>query len=160
MAELIAWCGFAGAWLLFGGPVYQAVLELQEQDIERGRLAEVGRTVEGPARVSHWWWLLPPVGYVLERRRRRQWREAVVAALAPDEVAALVNYMDKATGWLFVGLGGLLIAAKETWELIEHYEWPAWVFWVLVVAMIALASANAAHRTARSRTVLTTPDRT
>lgn len=25
--ELIAWCGFLGAWLLFAGPIYQAALE-------------------------------------------------------------------------------------------------------------------------------------
>ena len=157
MEELIAWCGFAGAWLLFGGPVYQALLELTEQDIERDRLAEVGQQVQGPPPVSRWWWLLPPVWYALERRRRRQWREAVVAALAHEEVEALVNYFDKATGWLLVGLGGFLLATKETWELIEHYEWPTYVFWILVVAMVALASLNAARRTARTRTVLASP---
>jgi hypothetical protein len=151
---LIAWCGFAGAWLLFGGPVYQAVLELHEQDIERDRIAEAGERIDPPRPVSRWWWLLPPVWYVLERRRRQQYRDAVLAALARPVVEALVNYIDKATAWLFVGLGGFLIAVKETWELAEHYEWPLYVFWALVVAMVAVASANAALRMARSRSVL------
>jgi hypothetical protein len=153
--SLIAWCGFAGAWLLFGGPVYQAALELQEQDIERDRMAELGDQVEGAPSVSRWWWLLPPVWYALERRRRKQWRSAVLAAMAPSEVEALVNYIDKATAWLFVGLGGFLIATKETWELVEHYEWPAYVFWILAAAMLIVASANAALRLARTRSVLT-----
>jgi hypothetical protein len=155
--SLIAWCGFAGAWLLFGGPVYQAALELQEQDIERDRMAELGEMVEGPPPVSRWWWLLPPVWYALERRRRKRWRNAVLAAMAPSELAALVNYVDKATAWLFVGLGGLLIATKETWELVEHYEWPVYVFWIVVAAMLVIASANANLRLARSRSVLATP---
>lgn len=55
---------------------------------------------------------------------------------------------------MFVGLGGFLIATKETWELVEHHEWPVWAFWVLVAAMLTLASANATHRLARSHTVL------
>jgi hypothetical protein len=152
--EVIAWCGFLGAWLLFGGPVYQAALELHEQDIQRERFAEVTGQVPQPPSVTGWWWLLPPVRYLLERRRRRQWRDAVLAAMSPAEVEALVTYIDKATGWLFVGLGGLLIAVKETWELAEHYEWPIWVFWVLVVAAATLASGNAALRMERSRRTL------
>ena len=54
MEALIAWCGFAGAWLLFGGPVYQAALELQEQDIERDRLAELGDQAQGPPPLPRW----------------------------------------------------------------------------------------------------------
>ena len=30
--DVVAWSGFLGAWLLFAGPVYQAALELREQD--------------------------------------------------------------------------------------------------------------------------------
>jgi hypothetical protein len=152
--DAIAWCGFVGAWLLFGGPVYQAVLELHEQDIERDRIAEVGGQVDAPPRVSRWWWLLPPVRYLLERRRRQEWRRAVMAALSPGEVEALITYIDKATGWLFVGLGGLLIAVKETWELREQYEWPLWVFWALVAVAAIVATGNAAYRLERSRRAL------
>ncbi len=48
--------------------------------------------------------------------------------------------MTKAIGWLLVGLGGLLLAVKETWELTEHYEWPVAVFWILVVVMAAMSA--------------------
>ena len=30
MTARYGWCGFLGAWLLFGGPIYQASLELRE----------------------------------------------------------------------------------------------------------------------------------
>jgi hypothetical protein len=46
------------------GPVYQAYLELQEQQFERERFTEVGSHVPAPPRVSGWW-LLPPVKYQL-----------------------------------------------------------------------------------------------
>jgi hypothetical protein len=152
--DLIAWCGFFGAWLLFAGPVYQAALELHEQDIERGRIAEVSKQVPAPARISPWWWLLPPVRYVKERRRARRYRDAVMGAMRPDELEALVTYINKATGWLFVGLGGLLLAVKETWELHERYEWRLYAFWVLVAVMTAIAATNVAIRLDRSRRYL------
>ncbi len=43
--------------------------------------------------------------------------------------------MTKATGWLIVGVGGLLIAANETYALTEDLNWSIIVFWVLVVVM-------------------------
>jgi hypothetical protein len=54
MDGVIAWCGFFGAWLLVAGPVYQAALELQEQDIERERLQEATAQVPAPDPVSAW----------------------------------------------------------------------------------------------------------
>jgi hypothetical protein len=66
---VIFWCGYVGAWLLVAGPIYQAALELQEQDIERDRIQQVTAQVPAPAPVSAWWWLLPPVRYLLAQRR-------------------------------------------------------------------------------------------
>ena len=36
----------------------------------------------------------------------------------------IVRYMNIARGWMLVGAGAFLIALKETWELVEHQEWP------------------------------------
>jgi hypothetical protein len=30
--ELVAWCGFFGAWFLVAGPIYQAALEAVRDD--------------------------------------------------------------------------------------------------------------------------------
>ena len=30
----IAWSGFLSAWLLVAGPIYQAAIELEEEDVE------------------------------------------------------------------------------------------------------------------------------
>ncbi len=51
-----------------------------------------------------------------------------------------------ATGWLFVGVGGLFIAAKETYELVHGHEWSVVLFWVLVPVMIAVSIGNAVAR--------------
>jgi uncharacterized membrane protein YhhN len=48
-----------------------------------------------------------------------------------------------------IASGAFLIAAKETWELREEYDWPIAVFWALIVVMIAACAANTALRVRR-----------
>jgi hypothetical protein len=110
MHELIAWCGFLGAWLLFAGPIYQASLELRELEVQREDIEAATEGISQPPPVSAWWWLVPPVKYVFERRRNRAFRRDVMQALPPRELEGLITYLNKATGWLMVGAGGLLIA--------------------------------------------------
>ena len=154
---MIAWCGFVGAWLLVAGPVYQAALELQEQDLARERIQEVTAQVPPPARVSAWWWLLPPVRYLLGQRRSRRWRQDMMAALTREDLETLVEFIDKARGWLLVAAGGLLLATKETWELREHYEWPLAGFWILLVGSALLAALNTVLGVRHTHQVLDTP---
>jgi hypothetical protein len=42
--------------------------------------------------------------------------------------------------------GATLLAAGETWQIIEHHRWPVWLFWLLVVVMIGVAVLNTAVR--------------
>jgi hypothetical protein len=150
--ELILWCGFFGAWLLVASPVYQAVLELQAENIESDRLRNLRTVVPEPAGTSPWW-LLPPVYYVLERRRMTRHRQAIMDSLTDEDYESLTNYMNKATGWLFVGVGGLLIAAKETYELVHGLEWSLVIFWLLVLVMISASIGNAVARQSHTERV-------
>ena len=139
METLIAWAGFAGAWLLVAGPIYQASVELQSEsevmERVRGHLKDVPR----PEPVSVWWWLLPPVHMILQSRRSDRHRESLLAELTQEEFEAMTRFMKIARGWMYVGLGAWLIAWKETWELVEHQEWPTALFWVLLVVMTFVA---------------------
>ena len=143
MSTFAAWCGFLGTWLLVVGPVYQAALELMEQDTHREQLVALSERIPKKP-VSRWWWLLPPVLWVLTRRAAQAHREAVMAEMDAAHIDDLQTFINKATGWLFVGLGGLFIASKETWELCEHYEWSAWVFWGVTALMVYLCLSTAA----------------
>jgi len=69
--ELIAWCGFVGAWLLVFGPLNQAIRELQEEEFERESIERAVHEIEVPPPVSPWWLVVPPVYVVLRRRRGR-----------------------------------------------------------------------------------------
>ena len=100
MEGLIAWCGFVGAWLLFAGPVYQAALELREYDETQEAMTEASRSVPLPEHRSPLWWLIPPVGYILQRRAAGEYRQAVSAALSPDDRELIIEFSNKAAGWL------------------------------------------------------------
>jgi hypothetical protein len=156
METFILVVGFIGAWLLFAGPVYQAALELQEQDIEMDRIRAAGANVSRPVHVSVWWWLLPPAKFYLERRRSRDYRHRYMAILSPEDVEALINFMNKATAWVLVGVGGLCIAIKETYELVEHLNWQNTVFAALLVLMFSLSILNTVARVARTRQIIAT----
>lgn len=151
MHEVVAWCGFLGAWLLVAGPVYQAVLELRAEELEVDRVRAMVDEVDEPAPISPWWWLLPPVRLVLQRRRRERHQQTVVDHMSDDDYEALLSFMNKAVGWMLVGLGGFLIATKETYELVEALAWPTWLMAVLVVVMLGLSLGHAAGRSRHDR---------
>jgi hypothetical protein len=154
MAELAAWCGAVGAWLLLAGPILQAAVELDDVAIDREELFAVLGDRPAPARPSPLWWLLPPVGYLLQRRFQRRVREALLGAMTREQVERLIEFTDKATGWLLVAGGAFLIAVTETWHLVAEHRWPVAVFWVAVVVMPTLSAAYTAARMQRSKSLL------
>jgi hypothetical protein len=137
MAYFIAWCGFAGAWLLVAGPAFQAVLDFTDEDFGRDELDEARRRID-VRRVSPWWLLLPPVWYFLKHRQNREYRRTIMHSLTPERQEGMIRFSNVATGWLFVAGGALLLAIKETWEVTELYDWPVAAFvGMLVAALLA-----------------------
>jgi hypothetical protein len=149
MTGFIAWCGFFGGWLLVAGPFYQAAIELREESFEREAFEEAAANVPQPVPPSNWWWLLPPVYYLIARRRGSVQREAIMARLTKEQLDDLYSFMSKARGWVIVGMGALLIATKETWELSEHYEWSDAIFVALWVVMVLIAFGSTSLRLSR-----------
>jgi hypothetical protein len=150
MNEVFAWAGFAGAWLLVAGPLYQGSLELRELDLDREGIEGVKASAVQAVRQgqpSAWWWLLPPVMYVLHRRRWNEaFRQATAAQLSDAQREQLTSFRNRATGWFTVATGAALLAAKETWQICAHYGWPAWLLWLLIVGMVAASVLNTAVR--------------
>ena len=154
MSHGIAWCGFLGAWLLVAGPIYQAAIELADEDFQRSDLEQATALAKAPPRVSRWWLLLPPLAYLLNLRRRRAHRRALMDVLAPNQLEQLMHFSETATAWLFVASGAFLIAVKETWELREAYEWSTLIFYAIVVAMVMACAATTAVRIRRRYDIL------
>ena len=153
MHTAVYWFGFLGAWLLFAGPVFQASVELRAEDEARNRMQRITEGLAPPTPVSNWWWLLPPVRLFLSARGSKDYREGVMSQLSSEDLEVIGRYINIARGWMFVGAGAFLIALKETWELVEHEEWPETVYWVLVVfmALIALGSVGGTSERARRK---------
>jgi hypothetical protein len=146
MRAFIVWAGFVGGWLLVAGPVFQAAIDLSEQDIGQEDMRAVAARYTPPPPDSPWWWLFPPVGYVLHRRRSRRIRQGMLALWTPAQRRAWARLGNKATGWLMVAVAGLLLAFRETWQLVEHYHWPLLVFWLLAAGMTIVSAVYTALR--------------
>ena len=54
MHGAILWCGFVGAWLLVAGPVYQAALELDAEEVARDALENAANQLPPSARPLAW----------------------------------------------------------------------------------------------------------
>jgi hypothetical protein len=61
----------------------------------------------------------------------------------------LAHLRDVASAWFLVAAGASLIAVKETWDLIETYDWSRWSFWVLILGMFVLSAVEIAVRIRR-----------
>lgn len=153
MNPWIIWAAFAGAWLLVAGPLYQGALELGEEDIDRDEIQETKTIVARPEPPSPWWWLLPPAMYLIRRRQGREFRDQVMAQLTPSQREQFTRFMNKAAGWFTVAAGATLLAAEQTWRLVERYGWPAWIFWLLMVVMLGGCVLNTAVRMIRNEQV-------
>lgn len=138
MHEVVEVLVTLGAWLLVAGPIYQAALELCEQDFDREHFTTVTASVAPAPKISPWWWLLPPVAYVLRVRAVRAQRQAIMEALTPEQLEQMLGFINKATGWLIVASGAFFLAFAQTWILRDLFGWPVVVFWVLVVVLVLL----------------------
>ncbi|WP_426574905.1 hypothetical protein [Aquihabitans sp. McL0605] len=150
MADLMVWCAFFGTWLLVAGSSYQALQELHAEELEFDRIRLLSPGEEALPRTSRWWLAFPPVWFVLEHRRREQHRRLVIDAMSDEDYEAVTRYVNKATGWLYVGAGSFLIAVTETYALVHAHDWPIALFWVLLVVMAALCVGNGVARENRS----------
>jgi hypothetical protein len=152
MNPVAAWAGFLGAWLLVVGPLYQGALELLEQDIDReGIEASIAR-IPRPEPPSAWWWLVPPAMYLIRRRRSNAFRQAALAQLSQAQRDQSARFVNKAMGWFTVALGAALLAAEQTWQVVDRQHWPAWLFWILLIVMLGVSVLNTTLRMMHGRT--------
>lgn len=148
MELFFLYCGFFGSWLLFAGPIFQAALELKDEDIERDRIHEVAKEVSVIQHVSPWWWLFPPIKLYLESVQRRRWQKEYFSLMLPEDREAFVSFTSKARGWLFVAGGALLIAFKGTWDLGDKLEWShGLIFSVIILCTFVSLLYTAAQMT-------------
>ena len=153
MNQVIAWAGFFGAWLLVAGPLYQGAIELREADVDRDAIEASTAGVPRPEPPSAWWWLLPPAMYLIRHRRHSVFRREAMARLTQTQREQFSSFINKATGWFTVAVGATLLAAEQTWEIVERYHWPAWLFWLVVIVTLGVSVLNTSLRMIRDQRV-------
>jgi hypothetical protein len=153
MNQVIAWAGFFGAWLLVAGPLYQGAIELREADVDRDAIEASTAGVQRPEPPSPWWWLLPPGMYLIRHRRRSAFRREALARLTQTQREQFSSFINKASGWFTVAVGATLLAAEQTWEIVERYHWPAWLFWLVVIVTLGVSVLNTSLRMIRDQRV-------
>lgn len=145
METFIHWCGFFGGWFLVAGPLYQAQIELRNENFSREEFYQMFRELPPPKPISRWWLLLPPLHMYLSYLNSRRYQEQAFLELSAAQRLRIVSFMNKANGWRLVGVGATLVAATETWHLVEFYRWPLWVFWAIVILVPIASGINAAY---------------
>jgi hypothetical protein len=140
--------------LLVAGPVYQAAIELADEEFERADVERALVKTSAPRRIPTWWLLLPPVALALHLRRGHSWRRALTGVLTRRELERLMHFAETATAWLFVAAGAFLIAVKETWDLREAYDWSTATFTAIVVVMVLACIGNTVIRVRRRQAIL------
>jgi hypothetical protein len=71
--------------------------------------------------------------------------------MSSEDLRAFAHLRDVASAWFLVAAGAALIGVKETWELVEHYDWAEWSFWALLAGMLVLGAVVIVVRIRRSR---------
>jgi len=155
MEIFFAWASFIGSWLLVAGSMYQAVLELKDEDIERDRFSDVQANVTPPPKVSPWWWLIPPLKIIKEQKRSREYRHAYFSAMTDEDAQAFLSFTNKATAWLFVAGGSTLLALQETYSLMKPKHVSDIILFIIVLVVLFIASIlNTVFRITRSNGIL------
>jgi hypothetical protein len=71
----------------------------------------------------------------------------------PAQREQFTSFINKATGWFTVAVGATLLAAEQTWQVIDRHRWPVWLFWLLIIVMLGASVLNTAVRMIRSEQV-------
>jgi len=87
--------------------------------------------------------------YLLRRRHGNAFRQAAVAQLTQAQRDQFTTFINKATGWFTVAVGAALLAAEQTWQVIERHHWPGWLFWPLAAVLLGACVLNTALRMIR-----------
>jgi hypothetical protein len=136
--------------------MYQGGLELNAESNNFDAIHPAEAVRRQRFAVSAWWWLIPPVAVIKRRREGARQRREFMDTLTPHQVATLVSFSNKATGWFIVAAGAFFIAVKETWHLCHLNHWPGWVYAPIVVIPLGLSVLYTALQVRETKTVLAT----
>ncbi|OFI47693.1 hypothetical protein BG262_08285 [Floricoccus penangensis] len=143
MEKFIVIISFIAKWLLFAFPLYQAYIELSEQERVVGRFTKKSKKYP---KISPWYWILPPLKLELEKKRG-------IAILSESLISnkdfeEAIVFGRKATAWFYVALAGMLEGITAIYELAHAFDYHiSFLMLILLsVLMVIICVVNIRHR--------------
>lgn len=125
-----------GEWLLFTFPIYQGLIELYDYE---HFLEDFSQSSQLSGEISPWYWLLPPVKIYLEKQRALKILKRVING-DENQFRIVISFLDKATAWYFVSLGGWLNFVSAFYSWSEHLHWQHGEIIVLILVLCSTAT--------------------
>ncbi|MCP0887556.1 hypothetical protein LB941_09455 [Ligilactobacillus sp. WILCCON 0076] len=127
--------GVVGAWLVFAASYHQGLMELLERrsslrtTLSDNRESDNGNIHSPNVYISKFLWLVPSVKIYWEKKRLRNF--STYNKLTENELGEILRVLDIANSWFYVSFGGLCIAIRDTFDLVEELL-PFYLFAILV----------------------------
>ncbi len=124
-----------GEWLLFTFPMYQGLMELDDY---RNFFSKFDNYRMDYKKISPWFWILPPLKIILERNRAMKVIKKFVTS--EHDIKVLMSFIDKATAWYYVSLGGWFKVVTSIYEILTENHVKLFIPVFLVLIIIATSS--------------------
>ena len=109
--------GFMAEWFLFTFSLYQAVVEIGEQEVILGQIKSTSKEYR---EVPAFYWLVPPFKVWLEKKRvERILHDITVNTEDFDQIFSLSN---RAIAWTYIAVAEILIGVISTNEILELFN--------------------------------------
>ena len=150
MTIFLAITYFIGAWLIFVFSFYQGLSQMKQQINRVAEKYETTILTDYP-RVSPWYWIFPPLKLYLERRRVFAIQSHT--DMSEKNLKTVVHFLDTASAWFYVSLGGLFEAMPATYQLLRALPWKYhnWVFVIIVVTLYLVGLLSNIYRVSQVR---------
>lgn len=128
--------------------MYQGLMELEEY---RSLFNKFDLYSYQFIKISPWYWLFPPLKIHLEKNRAMGIFKKFVDN--EQEYLTLISFIDKATAWYFISVGGWFKTISSVYEILENNHVPHFWWCFLLLALIATVSGffSARYRISQSR---------
>lgn len=115
--------------------MYQGLMELEEY---RNLFDRFDIYSDQFSKISPWYWIFPPLKIHLEKFRAMKIFKKFVDN--EQEYRTLISFIDKATAWYFISVGGWFKTISSIYELLENNNVP--YFWWSFVILILVATGS------------------
>ena len=139
ISTFINFISFLGDWLLFSFPLYQGLMELYDY---KWFLTEFNQSSKSQPKISPLYWIAPIVKIYLEKKRAVKILGDIIKN--ESDLRTAMSFIDKATAWYFVSLGGWLKMVSSLYEFLGelHIESLLWlIVGTVILTFLGISSA-------------------